>query len=124
MLTLLITGCAGLPDNDVDVDFTILSTTLIQAEYHRIGADMGNYIGKTMRMPGRYDPIPTDNGQVVHVLMLMDGDECCQMGVEFRLKDGEAYPAMGAMIEITGVLTDAGYGHVFLDVSALKHLGD
>jgi hypothetical protein len=121
-LASLIASCKNVSNIDVDIDFTILSKTLIQAEYHRVGMNTGNYVGKTMRMAGRYDPVTSEDGEAVHIIILMDGDECCQIGFEFRLTDGGDYPAIGEMVEITGVLAVSGSGHVYLAVSELEIL--
>jgi hypothetical protein len=101
----LISGCTTNHEEDgIDIDFTRLSNTLMQAEYHRIGMDIESYLGKTMRVSGRYEILTLSEDEVSHIIMLMDGDECCQMGIEFKLEEENGYPAIGTMIEINGVL--------------------
>jgi hypothetical protein len=121
-LATVVSSCVNAPGNDIDIDFTALSKTLIQAEILRIEMNTESYLGKTMRMSGRYDPAVRESGELVHFLILVEGDECCQMGFEFKLADGVGYPAIDALIEITGVLMASGSGHVYVAVSAIESL--
>jgi len=107
---LLVTGCANdESENDVDIDLSELSMTMIQAEYARILSNADDYVGKTIKAYGAYYTLLFSNsGTRFHYIIIVPGDECCQMGFEFRRGDDydfpDDYPSQNAMILITGTL--------------------
>jgi len=110
---LLTTGCTNdsndANENGVDVDLAGLSMTIVQAEYERILSNADDYSGKTIRVNGLFYTLDFgDPGNRVHYIIIVMGDECCQLGFEFR-RDGNYkfpgdYPSQNAMILITGTL--------------------
>jgi hypothetical protein len=107
---LLLTGCTNdVIDNDIDIDLSNLSMTMIQSEYVRILSNPADYSGKTIRAYGTYFSLRFGNPpNRFHYIIIVPGDECCQMGFEFK-RDGEYvypddYPAQNTMIQITGTL--------------------
>lgn len=105
-----LTGCAKEPDtNGVDLDLSGLSITMVQAEYERIISNADDYIGKTIKVFGSFRTYLTDDaGGIAYYVIIIPGDDCCQMGFEFK-RDGnytfpDDYPAQNSMILISGTL--------------------
>jgi len=124
---LLLTGCSNdVNDNDVDIDVDIdlssLSQTIIQAEYQRIVANADDNIGKSIMLLGTYQSVFIEgDGDYAHFIIIVQGDECCQMGFEFKRKGDysfpDDYPEQNTVILITGVLdTLERFGSTYLYV--------
>jgi hypothetical protein len=82
---------------------------MIQAEYARILTNPADYSGKTIRAYGSYFSLRFGNPPSrFHYIIIVPGDECCQMGFEFIRHGNYTYPAdypqQNAMIQITGTL--------------------
>ena len=114
LLLLILTSAAGCSGNTssgakgVDVDLTVLSTTMVYAEVNNIMTNPGDYIGKTVRMGGPYYTSYYDEtGLYYHYVVIEDATACCAQGLEF-IWDGEHsypddYPDERAYIEVAGV---------------------
>jgi len=110
---MAVAGCAGQSENTdkapVDIDLTELSMTMIQAEYERIVSSPDENIGKTISVYGSLLTYIYDaDYKLAHFVIIVQGDECCQMGFEFKI-DGDYefpddYPQQNSMIKITGTL--------------------
>jgi hypothetical protein len=143
MLTSLVAGCgnggsggnAGNAGNaaatsdrpEVDVDLTVLSSTMAQAEFFNILSNAADYMGKTIRVSGPYYSMYwAETGRVYHFVMVVEGDECCRMGMEF-VRSGDYvypddYPSQYTMVEIVGVLgtyEEQGQSWVYLQVDEI-----
>ena len=109
-ISLFLSACGREPSNsDFDIDLAELSLTVIQAEYQRIVSNPDDYIGKTIRVYGSYQSfIANDTGNIVHYIIIVPGDVCCQLGFEFirtaNYKFPEDYPKQNSMILINGTL--------------------
>ena len=116
-------------DSDVDVDLSKLSTTMAQAEYENIVSNSGKYIGKTIRAAGTYYDTYNSTGENFHYIIIIQGDECCQLGFEFK-REGEYsapddYPAISSPIEVTGILSrgdDRGFPYLYLASAEITEL--
>lgn len=86
----------GSMDNgaeDIDVDLTVLSSTMVYSEVYNMMVSPENYIGKTVKMKGTFDfyyDEETDNRYFACVVQ--DATACCAQGIEFVLTDDYAYP--------------------------------
>jgi len=118
-------------DSDVDVDLSVLSTTMAQAEYENIIINSGKYIGQTIRASGTYFMSIDDlTGDYYHYIIIIPGDDCCQMGFEFK-RDGEYavpddYPERNAAIVVTGILSrgdDRGFPYFYLSSGEMTIVG-
>ena len=106
----------------VDVDFTGLSATIAEALYLNITNNSADYLGQTIRAVGLYFPFfYTQNGNTYHYVVVVPGDECCQLFFEFRLPadymDPGSFPPDLTLIEVTGVLsryTERGVSYLYL----------
>jgi hypothetical protein len=89
---------------DVDVDLTVLSSTMVYAEVFYMLNTPEKYRGKTVRMEGLHAVYKSgDAGTEYHTCIVKDATECCATGLEFRLEDGAEYPEGGQSIKVVGV---------------------
>ena len=96
-------------NNDIDVDLTSMSGTMVFAEVYQMMMHPDDYIGKIIKIRGiyyssYYAPMDTHYFFVV----VSDATACCSQGIEFVWDDNshyypDAYPAEESEIEITGV---------------------
>jgi len=136
---LLLTGIFAIScsndtvdsDDGIDVDLSVLSTTMAQAEYENIISNSEKYIGKIIRATGTYYSFSNEStGDYYHFVIIIQGDSCCQMGFEFKL-DGDYsapndYPEENKIIEVTGTLKmadDRGFPYLFLASGEMTVLG-
>ena len=127
LIGMFAAGCTSSTkstDTKVDVDLSELSTTLIQAEFQRIISNPNDYIGKTIKATGAYRTIHYDGTDTAsHFIIIVSGDECCEMGLEFILSDEYTYPddfpVQNTNIEVIGVLEiQEKFGSVFMYIAA------
>ncbi len=91
----------------VDVDLTVLSSTMVYSEVYNMMFYPDDYVGKTVKMRGMYT-VFTDEGtdKVYHACVISDATACCSQGMEFELSDEykypEDYPEEGQEICVTG----------------------
>jgi len=106
--------------DDIDVNLSGLSQTIIQAELQKLYSNSPDYLGKTIKASGTYLTLyyeKTDSHR--HYIIVVPGDACCQLGFEFKLKGDNDYPADNTAIEVTGILekaTDIGGAYLYLAV--------
>ena len=87
----------------MDVDLTLLGSTMVYSEVYNMVYYPEEYIGKSVRMKGSYvraeDP---QTGNVYHGCIIQDATACCSQGIEFVLAKG-AYPEELDEITVKGV---------------------
>lgn len=99
--------------NGVDVDLTVLSSTMVYSEvYNMLYNDPAHYLGKTVKARGTFSiyQLVTDGvlqpDPVSYACIISDAAACCAEGMEFVLKDDLAYPddypEPGAEITVIG----------------------
>ncbi len=82
-----------LPESDVDIDLTLMSSTMVYSEVLQMMIDPTPFEGKTVRMQGFYSYYHDDQtGNEYHACIVQDATACCAQGIEFVLKDPKAYP--------------------------------
>ena len=106
-----LTGCgkASEPaaENDVDVDLTKLSSTMIYAEVNNMITNPEQYEGKTVRMRGTFDLVEdADSETFSYTCVIADATACCSQGILF-VRDGdyqfpEDYPEIWSEITVKG----------------------
>ena len=97
-------------DPNVDVDLTVLSSTLIYSEVFNMVTTPTDYVGKTVKMEGvcnmYQDP---DTGKKYYACIVQDATQCCSQGLEFVLDENtyteDDYPEVGDDITIKGTFT-------------------
>jgi hypothetical protein len=97
----LISGCSGSVNavdvsedaDEVDIDFTELTSNLVYAEIYNIMQRPGDYMGQTFKLTGPYYADYYDvTGQTYHFVLIMDALACCQQGLEFRWNGSHRFP--------------------------------
>lgn len=87
---------------DAEIDLTLLSDTVVNAEVYNMLVTPENYTDKIVRMTGEYQEyIDEQTGELYHSCVIYDALACCQQGVEFVLTDGD-YPEEGTPITVVG----------------------
>ncbi len=94
--------------DDLDVDLTTLSSTMVYSEVFSMLTSPDDYVGKTVKMEGLfayYHDEVTDNQYFACVIQ--DATACCSQGLEFILTDDyhypEDYPEVNEEICVVGV---------------------
>ena len=87
---------------DADIDLTLLSDTVVNAEVYNMLVTPENYTEKIVRMTGEYQEYTDEQtGELYHSCVIYDALACCQQGVEFVLTDGD-YPEEDTTITVVG----------------------
>ena len=90
----------------VDVDLTLLSSTLVYAEVYNMMYYPEDYVGKIIKMKGSFNVYTdTEKGIDYLAVLVADATACCQQGLEFTWeghKYPEDYPKMGTEMTVTG----------------------
>lgn len=83
----------SVPDGDVDVDLTKLSSTMVYSEVYNMMYTPENYIGKTVKMSGMFVAYTNqDESQYYPAVIIADATACCSQGLEFVLEGNPSYP--------------------------------
>ena len=100
----------GMQDgtDGVDVDLTVLSSTMVYSEAYNMMYYPENYIGKTVKMKGMYAGYHDEStDKYYHACIIQDATACCAQGIEFEPTDDyrypDDYPAEGQEVCVTGV---------------------
>lgn len=99
--------------NGVDVDLTVLSSTIVYSEvYNMLYNDPAHYLGKTVKARGTFSiyQLVTDGvlqpDPVSYACIISDAAACCAEGMEFVLEGDytypDDYPELGAEITVIG----------------------
>ena len=97
----------------VDVDLTVLSSTMVYSEvYNMLYNDPAYYLGKTVKAKGTFSlyQLVTDGvlqpDPVAYACIIADATACCAEGMEFVLEGDytypDDYPELGAEITVIG----------------------
>lgn len=95
--------------SEVDVDLTIMSSTMVYAEVNQMMVSPEDYIGKTVKMRGLYYASYYEaNEKYYHCVIISDATACCSQGIEFIWGDGshiypDEYPSDETLVEVTGI---------------------
>lgn len=97
----------------LDIDLTVLSSTMVYSEVYSMMSFPDDYIGKTVKMKGQFaigyvyntDGTP-DESTARFACVIADATACCSQGLEFILTDEhtypDEYPELGAEITVVG----------------------
>ena len=99
--------------NGVDVDLTVLSSTMVYSEvYNMLYNDPAHYLGKTVKARGEFSiyQLVTDGvlqpDPVSYACIISDAAACCAEGMEFVLEGDytypDDYPELGTEITVIG----------------------
>lgn len=77
----------------IDVDLTVLSSTMIYSEVYNMMAVPDDYIGKTIKMEGAYSFFEDETtGKQYYACIIQDATACCAQGIEFVPTEDFRYP--------------------------------
>lgn len=77
----------------VDVDLTVLSSTMVYSEVYNMMVKPDDYKGKTVKMKGQFVPYYDEStGNYYFACFISDATACCSQGIEFILTDDYSYP--------------------------------
>jgi len=102
----------------IDLDLTMLSSTLAYGEAINIISNPKDYAGRTIKIRGPYYADYQQTGSATHYVIVSDETSCCRQGLRF-IWDGmhkypEDYPYENAQIELVGEYkTYEEYGRVY-----------
>ena len=97
----------------LDIDLTVLSSTMVYSEVYSMMSFPDDYIGKTVKMKGQFvigyvyntDGTP-DESTARFACVIADATACCSQGLEFILTGDhtypDEYPELGAEITVVG----------------------
>lgn len=94
---------SGNTEEEIDVDLTSLSATMVFSEVYHMMTSPEDYIGKVIRMDGicavSRDP---SSDRVYYACIVQDATACCSQGIEFERRQQGDYPEAGQNICVTG----------------------
>ena len=77
----------------IDVDLTMLSSTMVYSEVYQMMLTPENYIGKTIKMDGLFSYLYDEStGKEYFSCIIQDATACCAQGIEFILAGDYSYP--------------------------------
>ena len=81
------------PAAGIDIDLTVLSSTMVYAEVYDMMYYPENYVGKSVKMKGLYASAYDDaSGKRYHACIIQDATACCSQGIEFEPEGDIVYP--------------------------------
>ncbi len=81
------------PSDGIDVDLTVLSSTMVYSEVYNMMLTPDQYIGKTVKMEGLFASYHAETtGNTYFACIIRDATACCSQGIEFILTDDYTYP--------------------------------
>jgi len=83
---------------DVDIDLTMLSSTVVISQLNNMMVDPAPYIGYVVRLSGV--AIVYSDGSFA--CLISDAGGCCQEALHYSLRQGVSYPAEGSYVTIIG----------------------
>ena len=118
----LYTGCANESPVSVDLDLSVMSSTIVYAQMYNIQYDPGQYLGKVIRMRGLYSFFrEPSTGVVYYACVVPDATACCMQGMEFvpavEPEDPDHFLEDSADITVTGrleIYVDEGISYLHL----------
>lgn len=92
-------------NQNVDLDLTALSKTVVYSEVYNMLVTPSDYIGKTVKMKGNFNQYSDETtGKTYNSVIIPDAAACCQQGLEFELNDDStlADTEVGSEITVVG----------------------
>ena len=101
------TDTLSADENEIDIDLTEMSGTMVYSEVYNMTNSPSDYTGKRVKMSGKFS-VYTDKetGKNYFACLIADATACCSQGIEFLLKDEkkypDEYPELGTEITVVG----------------------
>ena len=98
----------GAWTSGIDVDLTVLSSTMVYSEVYNMMTAPEDYLGKTVKMDGAFAYYRDEaTGNEYFACIVQDATACCAQGIEFVLNGTHSfpddYPPEGDFITVVGV---------------------
>ncbi|MBO6215683.1 MAG: hypothetical protein J6N76_09190 [Lachnospiraceae bacterium] len=78
---------------DIDIDLTVLSSTVVYSEVYNMMVVPEDYIGKTVKMEGMFTHYYDEaTGIDYFACIIADATACCSQGIEFVPTEDYTYP--------------------------------
>lgn len=94
--------------DDIDIDLTAMSSTMIYSEVQNMMTKPDDYVGMKVKMAGQFNVAEVGDNRYFACL-IKDATACCASGVEFVWKGNHSYPddypEKDAPITVTGTFT-------------------
>lgn len=111
-----------IASEEVDVDLSVLNSTMVYAKVYDIVTNPTAYLGKTIKAKGSYDTSYYSATQKYYnYVVIQDATACCAQGLEFECSAAN-YPTRGTEIEIIGVFKsyeELGITYYYIQASTL-----
>ena len=102
------TETAAKAAQNIDVDLTQMSSTMIYSEVQNMMLKPADYVGKTVKMQGAFSVSEIGENRYF-ACIIKDATACCAQGIEFDWAGDHSYPADypkdGSDITVTGEFT-------------------
>ena len=102
------TETAAKAAQNIDVDLTQMSSTMIYSEVQNMMLKPVDYVGKTVKMQGAFSVSEIGENRYF-ACIIKDATACCAQGIEFDWAGDHSYPADypkdGSDITVTGEFT-------------------
>ena len=93
----------AMTHDGIDVDLTVLSSSMVYAEVYNMMTVPNEYVGKTVKMQGIYDTMYDEStGKQYYFCIIQDATACCAQGIEFVLEDESTYPMSQETVTVIG----------------------
>ena len=96
----------GYAPEDIDLDLTTLSATMVYSEVNSMMVSPEDYVGLIIKMAGTEASYFEENtGKTYYACVIADATACCTQGIEYELMDGygkNAYPADDTYVTVVG----------------------
>lgn len=102
------TETAAKAAQNIDVDLTQMSSTMVYSEVQNMMLKPADYVGKTVKMQGAFSVSEIGENRYF-ACIIKDATACCAQGIEFDWAGDHSYPADypkdGSDITVTGEFT-------------------
>ena len=93
----------AMTHDGIDVDLTVLSSSMVYAEVYNMMTVPSQYVGKIIKMQGIHDTMYDDStDKQYYFCIIQDATACCAQGIEFVLEDESAYPDPQETVTVIG----------------------
>lgn len=114
-------------ENDIDIDLTTMSGTMVYLQLYDILYKPEDYIGEIIRIKGSFAVYEDEKtGNRYYSVLVSDATACCQNGIEFVTKENLTYPddfpELNTEITVTGTINqynEGGFTYLHLENSSM-----
>ncbi|HHU03176.1 MAG TPA: hypothetical protein GXZ91_08635 [Christensenellaceae bacterium] len=109
-------------------DLSRLSSTMAYAQLYDMLCNPEQYVGSAVKLKGPYMPYQSEDGEIMHFILVFDMQGCCELSLEMLPTRGAniEYPEMNTEIEVEGlfdICNDNGLRFVALRINRINVVG-